>query len=167
MDPYAELKASVHQSLLESLIFGPGDFAASMQMPATGIGEMDAHDAAYPGHRWHAVMHAVVAAARAYGLRAIDAPVAQLIRDLEERGLLDRTLVVIATEFGRDMMTEGKPDQTVKDQVKQPDIMTEPKHYGMHRHFTGASCVLMFGLLIAVNRALASWCFGSISSTRL
>ncbi len=75
----------------------------------------------------------------------IDAPVAQLIRDLEERGLLDRTLVVIATEFGRDMMTEGKPDQTVKDQIKQPEIMTEPKHYGMHRHFTEAVSVAVFG----------------------
>lgn len=75
----------------------------------------------------------------------IDAPVAQLIRDLEERGLLDRTLVVIATEFGRDMMTEGKPDQTVKDQIKQPDIITEPKHYGMHRHFTEAVSVAVFG----------------------
>lgn len=75
----------------------------------------------------------------------IDMPVATLIRDLEERGLLDRTLVVIATEFGRDMMTEGKPDATVKDQVKQPDIMTEPKHYGMHRHFTEAVSVAVFG----------------------
>jgi hypothetical protein len=75
----------------------------------------------------------------------IDAPVSQLILDLEERGLLDRTLVVIATEFGRDMMTEGKPDQTVKDQIKQPDIMTEPKHYGMHRHFTEAVSVAVFG----------------------
>jgi hypothetical protein len=75
----------------------------------------------------------------------IDAPVAQLILDLEERGLLDRTLVVIATEFGRDMMTEGKPDQTVKDQIKQPEIMTEPKHYGMHRHFTEAVSVAVFG----------------------
>lgn len=75
----------------------------------------------------------------------IDLPVATLIRDLEERGLLDRTLVVIATEFGRDMMTEGKPDATVKDQVKQPDIMTEPKHYGMHRHFTEAVSVAVFG----------------------
>ncbi|MBI2686957.1 MAG: DUF1501 domain-containing protein [Acidobacteria bacterium] len=83
---------------------------------------------------------------RAADMKAtIDAPVAQLIRDLEERGLLDRTLVVIATEFGRDMMTEGKPDQTVKDQVKQPDIMTEPKHYGMHRHFTEAVSVAVFG----------------------
>jgi citrate lyase subunit beta/citryl-CoA lyase len=61
---------------LESLIFGPGDFAASMQMPATGIGELDAHDAAYPGHRYHAVMLMIVAAARANGLRCMDGPYA-------------------------------------------------------------------------------------------
>jgi hypothetical protein len=83
---------------------------------------------------------------RTIGMKeTIDAPVAQLILELEERGLLDRTLVVLASEFGRDMMTEGKPGATVKDQVKQPDIMTEPKHYGMHRHFTEACSVLMFG----------------------
>lgn len=75
----------------------------------------------------------------------IDAPVAQLILDLEERGLLDRTLVVLASEFGRDMLTEGKVGKQVKDQVIVPDVITEPKHYGMHRHFTGAGCVLMFG----------------------
>ena len=83
---------------------------------------------------------------RAIGMKeTIDAPVAQLILDLEERGLLDRTLVVLASEFGRDMMTEGKPGAEVKAQVKQPDIMTEPQHYGMHRHFTEACSVLMFG----------------------
>ncbi len=77
---------------------------------------------------------------------AIDAPVAQLILDLEQRGLLDRTLVVLASEFGRDMMTEGKPGKTVRDQVNtQPDILTDPKHYGMHRHFTEAGSVLLFG----------------------
>jgi citrate lyase beta subunit len=63
-------------SRLEALIFGPGDYSATMQMPVANIGEMDENDAAYPGHRWHAVMHAVVAAARAYGLRAIDGPFA-------------------------------------------------------------------------------------------
>jgi len=83
---------------------------------------------------------------RAIGMKeTIDAPVAQLILDLESRGLLDRTLVVLASEFGRDMMTEGKPGAQVKGQVDQPDIMTEPKHYGMHRHFTEACSVLMFG----------------------
>jgi hypothetical protein len=77
----------------------------------------------------------------------IDGPVSQLILDLETRGLLDRTLVVLASEFGRDMMVEGKPDKRVQDQVSitQPDVMTEPKHYGMHRHFTEASAVLIFG----------------------
>ncbi len=86
--------------------------------------------------------------ARAIGMkRSIDAPVAQLVLDLEERGLLDRTVIVLASEFGRDMMVEGKPDKRVKDQVStsQPDTMTEPKHYGMHRHFTEAGSVLIFG----------------------
>lgn len=61
---------------LEGLIFGPGDYAASMQMPLANIGEADEHDAAYPGHRWHAVMHGIVAAARANGLRCMDGPAA-------------------------------------------------------------------------------------------
>lgn len=78
--------------------------------------------------------------------QTIDAPVAQLILDLEERGLLDRTLVILASEFGRDMITEGKPERPVKDQVnQQPEVITELKHYGMHRHFTEASSVLLFG----------------------
>jgi citrate lyase subunit beta/citryl-CoA lyase len=61
---------------LQALIFGPGDYSATMQMPVANIGELDENDHLYPGHRWHAVMHAVVAAARANGLRAIDGPYA-------------------------------------------------------------------------------------------
>jgi citrate lyase subunit beta/citryl-CoA lyase len=61
-------------SRLEALIFGAGDYAASMGMPAAGIGTFDENDAIYPGHRWHAPMHAIVASARANGLRAIDGP---------------------------------------------------------------------------------------------
>ncbi|HLK64548.1 MAG TPA: CoA ester lyase [Bryobacteraceae bacterium] len=61
---------------LEALIFGPGDYAASMRMPSSSIGEFDAHDDLYPGHRWHAVMHAIVAAARAHNLRCVDGPYA-------------------------------------------------------------------------------------------
>jgi citrate lyase subunit beta/citryl-CoA lyase len=61
---------------LEALIFGPGDYAASLRMPLANIGEPDEHDALYPGHRWHAVMHAIVAAARANGLRCMDGPAA-------------------------------------------------------------------------------------------
>ena len=33
--------------------------------------------------------------------RAVDKPIAGLIRDLKQRGLLDSTLVVFTTEFGR------------------------------------------------------------------
>jgi arylsulfatase A-like enzyme len=78
--------------------------------------------------------------------KLIDAPVAQLIRDLDERGLLDRTLVVLASEFGRDAVTEGKVGREVRDQaINIPDVMSEPRHYGMHRHFTAAGSILMFG----------------------
>ncbi|MCZ6794546.1 MAG: DUF1501 domain-containing protein [Planctomycetota bacterium] len=77
--------------------------------------------------------------------RKIDAPIAQLVRDLEERGLLGRTLIVLASEFSRDMMVEGKPEKKVKDQVFVPRTIEELKYYGMHRHFTDAGCVLLFG----------------------
>jgi arylsulfatase A-like enzyme len=84
--------------------------------------------------------------ARAIGMKKqIDAPVAQLVLDLEERGLLNRTVIVLASEFGRDMVQEGKPDKPVKDQVAVPAVLTEPKHLGMHRHFTDAGSVLLFG----------------------
>jgi hypothetical protein len=75
----------------------------------------------------------------------IDSPVAQLVLDLEERGRLDRTLIVLASEFSRDALIEGKPDKKVKDQVPVPDKIDEEKFYGMHRHFTDAGCVLLFG----------------------
>jgi hypothetical protein len=77
--------------------------------------------------------------------KMIDAPIAQLVLDLEERGLLDRTLIVLATEFSRDCITEGRPEKTVQNQVEVPPTITEMKHYGMHRHFTDAGAVLMFG----------------------
>jgi hypothetical protein len=77
--------------------------------------------------------------------KQIDTPVAQLILDLEERGLLNRTLVVLASEFSRDALLEGKPGKTVKNQVDVPDKIEEMKFYGMHRHFTDAGCVLLFG----------------------
>ena len=76
----------------------------------------------------------------------IDRPIAQLILDLEARGLLDRTLVVIASEFSRDMMIEGVPGSTARDQSRAASkTLEEPKHYGLHRHFTGGTSVVMFG----------------------
>lgn len=76
----------------------------------------------------------------------IDRPIAQLILDLEERGLLNRTLVILASEFSRDMMIEGVPGSTAVDQSRaKTDVMKEMIHYGLHRHFTGSGSVLLFG----------------------
>lgn len=76
----------------------------------------------------------------------IDRPIAQLILDLESRRLLDRTLVIVASEFSRDMIIEGVPGSNAADQATfKVDTLQEMKHYGLHRHFTGASSVLMFG----------------------
>jgi hypothetical protein len=48
-----------------------------------------------------------------HGLEAgrIDQPVAALLRDLKERGMLDDTLVVFTTEFGRTPFTQSAADQ--------------------------------------------------------
>ena len=75
----------------------------------------------------------------------IDGPIARLINDLERSGRLDRTLVVLASEFSRDMVMEGRPDAGVQDQVDVPDVMQTMAHYGMHRHFTDGCSILMFG----------------------
>lgn len=83
---------------------------------------------------------------RLKGMKAqIDRPIQQLILDLEERGLLDRTLVVLASEFSRDMLMEGRPGANVRDQVNVPDQVESLKHYGMHRHFTDGCSMLMWG----------------------
>lgn len=61
---------------IEAIVFGPGDYAASMRMPSSSIGEPDESDRIYGAHRWHAVMHAIVAAGRANGLVCMDGPYA-------------------------------------------------------------------------------------------
>ncbi len=77
--------------------------------------------------------------------KTIDGPIAQLVLDLEKRGLLNRTLIVLASEFSRDPLIEGKPEKPVPNQVATPAKMTEEKHYGMHAHLTSAGSVLLFG----------------------
>ena len=81
---------------LEALHFGPGDYAASVRVPQTNIGTMDEWDDLYPGHRFHYVMHRIVVAARAAGLRAMDGPVADF-RD--EEGLRKSSLIARSIGF--------------------------------------------------------------------
>lgn len=77
--------------------------------------------------------------------KMVDGPIAQLVKDLDKSGHLDRTMIIVASEFSRDMMVEGRPDAKVQEQVNQPDIINDMKFYGMHRHFTDGCSILMFG----------------------
>jgi citrate lyase subunit beta / citryl-CoA lyase len=56
---------------LDALIFGPGDFAASLGIPQLDIGGFDQH---YPGDQWHYARARIAVAAHAFGLDAIDGP---------------------------------------------------------------------------------------------
>ena len=69
-----------------------------------------------------------------------------MIRDLETKGILDRTLVILASEFSRDMMIEGVPGSNAKDQSRaRAERLSEMKQYGLHRHFTGGTSIAMWG----------------------
>ncbi len=71
----------------------------------------------------------------------IDRPVSQLIKDLEEKGLLDRTMIVLASEFSR--ATVIKPKEV---DLKDPRYLVRgPLSYGLHKHYTGAGSMLMIG----------------------
>lgn len=64
---------------LETLIFGPGDWMAAMGMGSLSVG---AQIDGYPGDHFHHVMSAILVAARAHGLEALDGPYVA-IRDVE------------------------------------------------------------------------------------
>jgi citrate lyase subunit beta/citryl-CoA lyase len=65
-------------SRLETIVFGPGEYTASLQMPQDSIGVLDENDALNLGHRWRYAMHRVVVAAPAYSKRCIDGASADL-----------------------------------------------------------------------------------------
>ena len=66
-------------SRLETIIFGPADFAASMEMPVLTGGVQIAE---YPGDHFHYVFSKILMAGRANGLQVIDGPYLY-IRDSE------------------------------------------------------------------------------------
>jgi hypothetical protein len=103
---------------------------------------------------------------RLIGMKAhIDRTVARLIQDLNERGMLDRTMVILASEFSRDMLVEGRPGLKVKDQGDVPDRVEEMKHYGMHRHFTDGCSILMWGGGITFKAVTEPVCIDQIHQT--
>ena len=66
-------------SRLVSLVFGPGDFMANMGMGTLSVGSQPE---GYPADAFHYVLMAILVAARANGLQAIDGPFVG-IRDLD------------------------------------------------------------------------------------
>ncbi len=81
--------------------------------------------------------------------KQIDGPIAQLIRDLADRGLLERTQVVLATEFGRTIANQPKagvePIGFAESQSGEKLVIEDKKMYGFHGHFSSANCMLLFG----------------------
>lgn len=81
--------------------------------------------------------------------KQIDGPISQLIRDLADRGLLQRTLVVVASEFGRTVANQPKagvePDGFAEMQNGDELVIEEQKMYGLHGHFSSANTLLFFG----------------------
>ena len=64
-----------------------------VQHGAGGAGAWDAHSALKANHE--------------NNFKAVDKPVAGLLKDLKQRGLLDSTIVIFATEFGRTPASQG------------------------------------------------------------
>ena len=91
---------------VETLIFGPGDYAASVRMPLAAIGMPDRWDADYPGHRWDYPLQRILVAARAAAVRAIDGPHA----DFRDRDGFRRSCLV-ARAVGYDGKWCIHPDQ--------------------------------------------------------
>ena len=84
--------------------------------------------------------------------KQVDRPLAQLVRDLDERGLLERTLVVIATEFGRTIAAQAATgtgavdaDGFVEAHTGENLVIESERLYGFHGHFRSCSCMLVFG----------------------
>src|SRR5215475_3658644 len=81
--------------------------------------------------------------------RQIDRPIAQLIEDLDERGLLERTLVMISTEFGRTIASAPsagqEPDGFAEKHTGEKLTIETEKMYGFHGHFSSGNALVFFG----------------------
>jgi citrate lyase beta subunit len=102
---------------VEALVFGPGDYAASIRMPLAAIGMPDRWDTDYPGHRWDYPLQRILVAARAAGVRAIDGPYA----DFRDHDGFRRSCLT-ARALGYDGKWCIHPDQVpIANEVFTPD----------------------------------------------
>ena len=81
--------------------------------------------------------------------KQVDRPIGTLIKDLHERGLLNKTLVVIATEFGRTIANApragSEPDGFAETATGDELVIDSEILFGFHGHFSSVSNMLFFG----------------------
>jgi hypothetical protein len=81
--------------------------------------------------------------------RQVDRPIATFLRDMDARGLLDRTLVCIMTEFGRTIASEpaagAEPDGFAERHTGEKLTIANEQMFGFHGHFSSCNCMLFFG----------------------
>jgi hypothetical protein len=90
---YAPTKIYGRQCLLARRLVERGVRFVELTCPSVGTDRWDQHDKIKEGHEKNA--------------RAVDQPIAALLKDLKSRGLLDSTLVIWAGEFGRTPFAQG------------------------------------------------------------
>jgi hypothetical protein len=83
----------------------PGSFARNCLM-ARRLAERDVRHTMLVHLGWD--HHTGIARSHPLLCRAVDQPAAALVKDLKQRGLLDDTLVVFGTEFGRTTFAQGQ-----------------------------------------------------------
>jgi hypothetical protein len=92
--------------------YGDGDLARSLLL-ARRLVERGVRFVTVTHHEWD--HHDGIAEGLPRACRQVDQPVAALLKDLKQRGLLDATLVVWGTEFGRTAITQGKGSKPGRD----------------------------------------------------
>lgn len=90
---------------IETIVFGPGDYTASLGIVQLSVGAIDP---LYPGDQWHYALSRILTAARAYGKQAIDGPFTQ-IKDLDAF----REVATRSQRLGFDGKWAVHPDQIV------------------------------------------------------
>ena len=79
----------------------------------------------------------------------VDRPIGTLIKELKERGLLAKTLVVVATEFGRTIANQpaagAEPDGFAEKSDGSTLAIENEAMYGFHGHFSSCNAMLFFG----------------------
>lgn len=93
-------------------LYGDGDFARSLLL-ARRLVERGVRFVTVTHNVWD--HHDNLAAELPTACKQVDRPIGALLGDLKQRGLLDETLVVCGSEFGRTAITQGDPKKPGRD----------------------------------------------------